>query len=296
MASRERTVVVTGAGGQLGVDLVAAFAAKGWRALGLTRAQLDVTDREAVLAAVAVELRPDAVVNAAAWTDVDGCEGDHDHAWRANALAVRHLAEACVAAGAHLCQISTDYVFDGAKAGPYAEWDEPNPLSIYGRSKLGGERELAQAHTVVRTSWLMGAHGHNLARTVLRLAADPERPLAFVDDQRGCPTFTFDLAPAVERLVSARRPGVFHVTNQGETTWYGFVRELLVATGDDPGRVRPIGTADLVPPRPAHRPANSVLDNVALRAAGLPLLPSWPESLPVLVKALSSQLSSEGAR
>jgi dTDP-4-dehydrorhamnose reductase len=296
MGPRARTVLVTGAGGQLGTDLLVAFAAKGWQTIGTTRAELDVTDRDAVMATVAVELRPDAMVNAAAWTDVDGCERDHDHAWAANALAVRHLAEACAAADAHLCHISTDYVFDGTKAAPYTEWDAPNPQSVYGRSKLGGERELSAGDTVVRTSWLMGATGHNLARTVLRLAADPDRPLAFVDDQRGCPTFTFDLAPMVERLVSDRRPGLFHVTNQEPTTWFGFVQALLTEAGHDRGRVRAITTAELDPPRPAPRPANSVLDNAALRGSGLVLLPSWRESLPALVSSISSQVALEAAR
>lgn len=295
MAAPARTALVTGAGGQLGKDLVAAFCTRGWEVFGLARHELDVSDRDAVLA-TAVGLRPDAVVNAAAWTDVDGCEGDPDHAWRANALAVRHLAEACAAVGAHLCQISTDYVFDGAQPEPYVEWDRPNPQSVYGRSKLGGEREVLPGHAVVRTSWLMGAGGHNVARTVLRLAADPDRELAFVDDQHGCPTFTFDLAPMVEQLVSARRPGVFHVTNQGPTSWYGFVRELLAAAGHDPSRVRPIATADLVPPRPAPRPANSVLDNAALRGCELTLLPSWRASLPALLTSLSIPAAVEGAR
>lgn len=295
MAESSRTVLVTGAGGQLGNALVGAFSARGWKVFGLARGELDVSDRDAVLA-TAVELHPDVVVNAAAWTDVDLCESDPDRAWRANALAVRHLAEACAAVGAHLCQISTDYVFDGAGPHPYAEWDQPNPLSVYGRSKLGGEREVRPGDTVVRTSWLMGAGGHNLARTVLRLAGEPDRELAFVDDQHGCPTFTFDLAPMVEQLVSARRPGVFHVTNQGPTTWYGFVHELLAVAGHDPSRVRPIATADLVPPRPAPRPANSVLDNAALRGCGLTLLPSWRASLPALLTSLSTPAAVEGAR
>jgi dTDP-4-dehydrorhamnose reductase len=296
MASRARTVLVTGAGGQLGTDLLVAFAEKGWQTIGVSHSELDVTDRDAVLATVAVELRPDAVVNAAAWTDVDGCEHDHDRAWAANAMAVRHLAEACAVVGAHLCHISTDYVFDGTKPEPYTEWDVPNPQSVYGRSKLGGEREVRAGHTVVRTSWLMGTSGHNVARTALRLAADADRSLAFVDDQRGCPTFTFDLAPMVERLVSDRRPGLFHVTNQEATTWFGLVQALLTEAGHDPGRVHSITSAELDPPRPAPRPASSVLDNAALRASGLVLLPSWRESLPALVSSLSSQLALEGAR
>jgi dTDP-4-dehydrorhamnose reductase len=178
-------------------------------------------------------------------------------------------------------------VFDGTKPAPYVEWDEPNPQSVYGRSKLGGEREAGPDATVLRTSWVCGAHGNNMVKTVLRLAADPDRDLAFVDDQRGCPTFATDLAVAVHSLVSARRPGLFHVTNQGAVSWFGFVREILDGAGLDAGRVRPIATGDLDPPRPAPRPANSVLDNAALRLSGLPLLPDHRDGLRRLLEELA---------
>ena len=190
--------------------------------------------------------------------------------------------------GAHLVYISTDYVFDGTLDRPYVEWDPPNPRSVYGRSKLGGELEVhdvaGPSATIVRTAWVSGAHGANMVKTVLRLAAaDPDGTLRFVDDQHGCPTFTADLARAVVRLALDRRPGTFHVTNQGETTWFGFARATLAAAGLDPDRVEPIATSDLDPPRPAPRPANSRLDNAALRLSGLPLLPGWTESLARLV-------------
>jgi dTDP-4-dehydrorhamnose reductase len=140
---------------------------------------------------------------------------------------------------------------------------------------------------VVRTAWVSGAHGANMVKTVLRLAgADPGATLRFVDDQRGCPTFTADLARAVVRLGLDRRPGVFHVTNQGDTTWFGFAQATLAAAGEDPARVEPIATADLDPPRPAPRPANSRLDNAGLRLAGLPTLPGWRDALSRLVEAL----------
>jgi dTDP-4-dehydrorhamnose reductase len=228
--------------------------------------------------------RPDVVVNAGAWTAVDDCEADPDRAWRINALGVRWVAEATRRAGAHLVHVSTDYVFDGTKAAPYVEWDAPNPMSAYGRSKLGGEQEVDPTATVVRTAWVCGEHGHNMVKTVLALADRPE--LAFVDDQRGCPTFTADLAPAVRRLAVARLPGTFHVTNQGETSWYGFVRDILEAVGEDPGRVRPIRTVDLDPPRAAPRPENSVLDNAALRLSDLPLLPHYRDGLVRLLSDL----------
>lgn len=280
-------VLVTGAGGQLGRDVATVCAAAGDEVVAATRADLDVGDRDAVYQAV-LALAPDVVVHAGAWTAVDACESDPDRAYRVNALGTRWVADASRRAGAHLCHVSTDYVFDGTKDGPYVEWDATNPRSVYGRSKLGGEQEvaaLAPGASIVRTSWVCGEHGHNMVKTVLALADRPD--LAFVDDQRGCPSFTADLAVAVRRLAAARIPGVFHVTNQGAVSWYEFVRAILSAAGHDPGKVRPISTAELDPPRPAPRPANSVLDNAALRLAGLPLLPPYEESLGKLVSALT---------
>jgi dTDP-4-dehydrorhamnose reductase len=182
--------------------------------------------------------------------------------------------------------VSTDYVFDGTSARPYTEWDAPNPLSAYGRSKLGGEGELDPGATIVRTSWLFGRHGTNAVKTVLRLAAEPG-PLRFVDDQRGCPTEAADLAGAIRHLLTARLPGTFHVTNQGPTTWYELATAVLAAAGADPARVEPVPTADLDPPRPAPRPANSVLDNAAMRLSGIPLLADHHEPLERLVKDLT---------
>jgi dTDP-4-dehydrorhamnose reductase len=283
-------VLVTGAGGQLGRDVVEDFAAndggKAHEVVAADRAGLDVTDRDAVLQLMGA-FRPDVVVHAAAWTAVDACEGDPDRAVAVNALGTRHVAEGARLVGAHVCYLSTDYVFDGRAQRPYTEWDEPNPLSVYGRSKLGGERELDPGHSVVRTSWVCGRHGANIVHTVLRLA-DEGGQLRFVDDQIGCPSFTSDLAPAVRSLALSRRPGVYHMTNQGPTTWFGFARAIVAAAGRDPDRVEAVKTEDLRPPRPAPRPANSVLDNAAMRLSGLPLLPAWQESLERLVKDLTA--------
>ena len=281
--------LVTGAGGQLGVDLCAVLAASGDDVVPGSRQLLDVTSREQVLGVV-LSLRPDVVYHCAAWTDVDACEGDPGRALLVNALASRHVAEACRLAGSHLVAISTDYVFAGDASRPYIEWDDPAPRSAYGRSKLAGEREVAAGcpgAAVVRTSWLCGAAGPNVVRTVLRLAADPGRELAFVDDQVGKPTFTSDLAPLLRRLGVARAPGIFHATNDGATSWHGLVREVLAVAGHDPARVRAIATADLVPPRPAPRPANSVLENAALRGLGFEPLADFRDPLGRLVKELS---------
>jgi dTDP-4-dehydrorhamnose reductase len=164
--------------------------------------------------------------------------------------------------------ISTDYVFDGLKDSPYVEWDQPNPQSVYGLSKLAGESELDDGSTVVRTSWVCGFHGPNMVKTILRLA-DEHETLSFVDDQFGHPTFADDLAAMITKLVTERRSGVFHVTNAGAVSWFEFAQEVLLAAGQDPARVHPIATADLLPARPAPRPANSVLDNAALRLSGM---------------------------
>ncbi|MBW3667741.1 MAG: dTDP-4-dehydrorhamnose reductase [Actinobacteria bacterium] len=276
-------IVVTGAGGQLGRELVDAFPAH--EMIGLDHVAVDVADRHAVLGAITT-LRPDRVVHAAAWTDVDGCEGDPDRAFAVNALGTRHVAEAARLVGAHVVAVSTDYVFSGDADRPYNEWDEPAPVSVYGRSKLAGEREVGPAGTVVRTSWLCGRHGPNFVASVLRLARQHE-VLTMVDDQVGCPTLADDLARMVARLTVEARPGVVHVTNQGAVSRYEFAREVLRAGGLDPERVKPIATADFHPARPARRPANSVLDNAVLRLSGVPLLPDFRASLPRLVESLA---------
>jgi dTDP-4-dehydrorhamnose reductase len=277
-------VLITGAAGQLGQDLVPAFA--GHDVVACDHAKLDVADRDNVLQVVDA-VGPDAIVHAGAWTAVDACESDPQRAYGVNALGTRWVAEAARLVGAHIVYVSTDYVFDGTLPRPYNEWDDPNPMSVYGRSKLGGEHELDPGSTVVRVAWVCGVHGSNVVKTVLRLSKEREE-LAFVDDQRGCPTFTDDLAGMIRRLTVARLPGLFHVSNQGETTWFQFVRDIFSAAGLDPERVRPIKTADLDPPRPAPRPANSVLDNLALRVAGIPLLPDHHEPLERTVKELLS--------
>lgn len=278
-------VLVTGATGQLGHDLVEHCDAMGDDVVVPARATLDVGDRDQVHGAIAAA-RPDVVVNTAAWTAVDACEGDPDRAMHVNALAARWLREACDQLGAHLVQLSTDYVFDGTLDRGYHEWDIPNPTSVYGASKLGGEVEAGDRATIVRTSWVAGAAGNNIVKTVLRLL-DEHPTLSFVDDQRGCPTFTSDLAPMVRRLAAERRAGVHHVTNQGAVSWYEFVREVVAMVGRDPDVVTPISSTDLHPPRPAPRPANSVLDNLALRAAGIPLLRHHREPLRELVAVLT---------
>jgi len=281
-------VLVTGAGGQVGrevVELLGTFPHHEVLALG--RSELDIADREATLQ-VCGEWVPEVVINAAAFTAVDACEDHVDKAFSVNTLGPRNLAEGALLTGAHLVHVSTDYVFDGSSALPYVEWDETHPLSVYGRSKLAGEHEvlsLAPGACVVRTSWVCGRYGANMVKTILRMAGG-EGSLRFVDDQRGCPTFADDLAGMLVRLAVARVPGVFHVTNQGPTTWYELARDVVAAAGYDRGRVRPVRTADLDPPRPAPRPLNSVLDNAALRLLGMPALGDYHDALERTVRHL----------
>jgi dTDP-4-dehydrorhamnose reductase len=300
-------VLVTGADGQLGRDLLDCLAGRvpvggrrcsllapegpreglTYEVLATDIANMPVDDRDAVQAQFH-QFRPDLVLHGGALTAVDACETQVDLAYAVNAIGTRNVAEAAAAVGAHVLYVSTDYVFDGTADRAYREWDAPNPKSVYGASKLAGERECRPGSTIVRTSWVCGAHGANMVKTALRLAQG-QGLLRFVDDQRGSPTFTADLAAAIVTLGTDRRPGVFHVTNTGATTWWGFVRAILDAAGADPSRVHPIGTADLDPPLVAPRPANSVLDNMALRLSGLPPLPDWQDGLVRLVNALGAE-------
>ena len=281
-------VLVTGAGGQLGADVVAHCLAAGDEVFAADRAGLDITDRSAVRKIVA-GARPDAVINTAAYTAVDACETNVDHATAVNATAVRSIAEACDEIGARLVHVSTDYVFDGTLDRPYREDDATNPRSVYGKTKLAGELAAGSDAAIARTSWVCGAHGNNMVKLVLRLAEETTE-LAFVDDQRGCPTFTADLAPALRRLAFDRRSGIHHLTNQRAVSWYEFVREILDVAGYEPDHVRPISTSDLDPPRPAPRPANSALDNAVWRDAGLPMLRDFRAPLAELVVELKSRL------
>ena len=278
-------ILVTGAAGQLGRDVVDVARRAGHDVIAADRTLLDITDRDAVHRVVAAQ-HPDAIVHAAAWTAVDACEADPDRANRVNGTATADLVAAARVVGASVHVISTDYVFDGSKSQPYVESDAPNPQSAYGRSKLLAERSTDPSlDAVVRVSWLSGFHGANMVKTILRLAATPG-PLRFVDDQIGHPTFADDAARMIVRLVAERRTGIWHVTNQRAVSWYEFAREVLESAGDNPSRVHPVRTSELIPPRPAQRPANSVLDNARLRTEGIALLDDFRVPLDRLVARL----------
>ncbi|WP_214103445.1 dTDP-4-dehydrorhamnose reductase [Acrocarpospora catenulata] len=268
------TWLVTGATGMLGVDLVAALGAAGEDVVACGRAELDLTDPDAV-AAVVRKVAPRVVVNCAAWTAVDDAEAREPEALAVNGHAVRTLAEEC---GPRLLHVSTDYVFDGNGTGPYREDEATDPVNAYGRTKLAGERAvLAHGGTVVRTAWLYGAHGPNFVRTMIRLAGSAN-PVSVVDDQFGQPTWTGDLAAQLVLLGRAQAPGgIYHGTSAGRTSWHGFAQEIFTLLGEDPGRVLPIPAAQY--PRPARRPANSVLGHDRWAAAGLPPMRDWRAAL-----------------
>jgi dTDP-4-dehydrorhamnose reductase len=283
-------VLITGAGGQLGSDLVTAFGAD--EVAALTHAELDVTDESAVVAALR-DCAPDVVVHAAAYTQVDACEADADRAWGVNAVGTWWVARACALAEAALVYISTDYVFDGTAGRPYTEFDAPNPQSVYGRSKEAGEqlvRQTLRRHYVVRTSWVHGLHGGNFARTLLRLARE-RGAVTVVDDQVGSPTFTFDLAPAIRRLAVSGRFGTYHLTNQGHCTRFEFARALFGEAGVAVD-LSPTDSASFGAPAP--RPAFSVLDNRLARLVGLDPLPPWRASLARFVSELGDAAAPAG--
>jgi dTDP-4-dehydrorhamnose reductase len=272
--------LVTGAGGMLGTDLVAALERSGDSVAGLDRASLDVTDAAAVAAAVACR-RPDVVVNCAAWTAVDDAEASEEQALAVNAGGPANLAAACAKAGVRLVQLSTDYVFAGTIARPCAEHDTPAPRTAYGRTKLAGERavldRLPGASYIVRTAWLYGAHGRSFPRTMITL--ERERPTVdVVDDQHGQPTWTADVAAQIIALAhAAARPGIYHATSSGQTTWFGLAREIFRLLEADPERVRPIPSSALS--RPAPRPAYSVLGHGAWVRSGVPPIGDWKAAL-----------------
>jgi dTDP-4-dehydrorhamnose reductase len=268
-------LLITGAGGMLGQDVHRAARVAGIATVALSHLDLEITDRNAVEAAVS-SAKPDVVINCAAWTDVDGAEAAADDALRINADGAGNVARAAVASGAWTIHISSDYVFDGTKRGPYLESDPTAPLSEYGRSKLAGEEAVARdapdAHTVVRSSWLFGAGGRCFPATILRLA-DERDELNVVDDQVGCPTFTGHLAAALVGLARSGAPlGMLHVAGGGQCSWYEFAQQVVTDAGVDV-TVTPCLTAEM--PRPATRPAYSVLRS----ERDAPRLPDWRQGL-----------------
>jgi dTDP-4-dehydrorhamnose reductase len=295
--------LVTGSAGMLGRDLTALLAARGEEFTALGRADLDITDAGATLAAIA-SAKPDVVVNCAAWTAVDAAEEHEAEALAVNGEGAANLAAACAEAGALLVQPSTDYVFDGDADTPYAEDAPTAPAGAYGRTKLAGEQAVRAAlpdgSYIVRTAWLYGAHGKNFVKTMLRLAGNGVSP-GVVADQHGQPTWTADVAAQVHALVAkSAPPGVYHATSAGQTSWFGFAEEIFalykqseVHDQQDPERKRltpaPISTSEY--PTPARRPAYSVLGHHAWHAAGIEPIGDWRDALHRAFPAILAQSS-----
>lgn len=268
-------LLVVGAYGMLGREVVAAAAAAGHTVVERDVDSIDIVDAEFTTDVVTADA-PDAIVNCAAFTDVDGAEDQEDVALAVNGAGAGNLAHAAAAAGARIVHLSTDYVFPGDATEPYVESSPTGPRSAYGRTKLAGEREVAAAnpnHAIARTAWLFGAHGKNFVDTILRIAAERDT-IEVVDDQEGCPTWAGHLAPALVTLAERDATGIFHTAGAGRCTWFDLAREALAATGST-CTVEPTTTAAF--PRPAPRPAFSVL--ATERGADAVLLPPWEEGL-----------------
>jgi dTDP-4-dehydrorhamnose reductase len=292
-------ILLTGAGGQLGWDVQRRSTVHGVAVHGVAHAELDITDADAV-SRVIDERRPRVVVNAASYTAVDKAESDALRAYAANADGPRNLARACFNAGIPLIHVSTDYVFDGTKAGPYTEDDPTGPLSVYGASKLAGEHAIADSgvrHIILRTAWMYGLHGQNFVKTMLRIGRERE-VLRVVDDQHGCPTYAGDFADAVitlaKRLVEApvfdHHLGVFHCSGSGEATWCAFARRIFELAGPRLARiprVEAISSAEF--PTTVRRPSNSVLDCSRLARVHGIALRSWPDALAEMLETALAQ-------
>jgi len=279
-------ILVTGCRGQLGRDLVEHFS-ESYSVTGIDIEDLDLTDRTGTIDQI-VRQEPSVVLHAAAYTNVDGAESDRERAMAVNGAASRNVAEACREVGARMVYYSTDYVFSGTKADTYSEDDQPDPLSVYGHSKLAGEREVADCledHVILRISWLYGRYGNNFIGTILRLARDKAaqkesgqeiEPLKVVNDQRGSPCWTKEVATQTQAVVDAKLTGLYHASAAGSCTWFDLASEVVAHAGLAVPVV-PCATEEF--PRPARRPANSVLDNSRLRKAGLDHMRDWKEAL-----------------
>ena len=264
-------VLVTGSGGQLGLDLAELLPGRGHEAVALSRRELDISDSEAVDGALG-EHEPEVVVNAAAFTNVDRCETETEAAYAVNALGPRNLARACEKRGASLLHVSTNYVFDGGQERPYEPFDAARPISAYGRTKLAGEEyvmRLTNRWTVVRTAGVYG-RGHNFVRTMLRVAGERD-VLKVKDDEFVSPTHARDLAEGIAGIIEEEGYGLYHLTNAGSCSWYEFTREILRLSGVET-EIVPIPGSEY--PLPAARPANGVLSSL-----GGPTLRPWQEAL-----------------
>lgn len=276
----------------LGRDLVSVLSATPAADLALLDIDnCDITQTGAVLRFFE-EARPETVLHAAAYTDVDGCERDPELAMRVNGEGTRNVARAARALGARLIYISTDYVFDGEKSAPYDECDAPNPRSAYGRSKLAGEQAVKEmaGGAIVRTAWLYGQYGRHFVKAILEQARQG-KPLRVVSDQLGSPTWSLDLARTLATLAVTPGAGIFHATGSGHCSWFEFARTIVEEAAEigaiSPVPVEPVSARELA--RPAPRPASSVLGNRRLRELGIAPLPHWRDSLRAFLRVILTE-------
>jgi dTDP-4-dehydrorhamnose reductase len=270
-------VVVTGAAGQLGQDVVRELAKKNHDVYGADRSQLDITIEADVMSFIH-EVKPDVILHCAAYTNVDAAEENEDTAYQVNALATEYLAKAANEVGAKMLYVSTDYVFDGTATEPYEVDQATSPLGAYGRTKLAGE-QLLQKHLdqffIVRTAWVFGVYGNNFVKTMIRLGKE-RGEVGVVHDQVGSPTYTVDLAKFMVELMETEKYGIYHATNSGVCSWYEFAVEIFKQAGLEV-TVNPLTSEQF--PRPAKRPNYSVLSKKKIEAEGLTPLRDWKEAL-----------------
>ncbi|HHP5737864.1 dTDP-4-dehydrorhamnose reductase [Bacillus paranthracis] len=277
-------VLVTGAKGQLGQDILRLLESQSWEVFGFGREELDITDERQVHEKV-LSIKPDIIIHTAAYTQVDQAESDEATAFKVNAEGTKYLAQAAEAVGAKFCYVSTDYVFDGTKDTPYKADDQTNPQTIYGKSKLVGEQytqEYCSKSYIVRTSWVFGLYGNNFVKTMLRLAEE-NKELGIVHDQVGSPTYTTDLARFIISLVQTDKYGVYHGSNSGVCSWYEFAKEIFKQSNIEIV-VNPLTTENF--PRPAARPKYSVLDKGMIEENGFESFQDWKEALKDFLKKL----------
>lgn len=279
-------VLVTGANGQLGQDVVSLFQQRQIQVYPYGRSQLDVTNLDQCIQVVQ-EITPDVIIHCAAYTAVDQAEVDEETAYLVNAVGTRNISVAAEKFGSKVCYISTDYVFDGHASRPYNEYDNTNPTGVYGKSKRAGEflvSSLSSHFFIVRTSWVFGLHGNNFVKTMLKLA-ESRNHLKVVNDQLGSPTFTEDLASFLFELVNSEKYGIYHASNSGICSWYDFAKAIFEECQLEI-EVEPCTTEEF--PRPAPRPKYSVLDHLSIRTNGFNDLRPWREALQEFLAQLRS--------
>ncbi|QIW18635.1 dTDP-4-dehydrorhamnose reductase [Bacillus thuringiensis] len=277
-------VLVTGAKGQLGQDVLCLLENQPWEVFGFGREELDITNEEQVREKL-LSIKPDIIIHTAAYTQVDQAESDEETAFKVNAEGTKYLAQAAEAVKAKFCYVSTDYVFDGTKNEPYKVDDQTNPQTVYGRSKLAGEQytqKYCSKSYIVRTSWVFGLYGNNFVKTMLRLAEE-KKELGVVHDQVGSPTYTPDLASFIINLVQSDKYGIYHGSNSGVCSWYEFAKEIFKQSNIETV-VNPLTTEDF--PRPAARPKYSVLNKGMVEENGFESFQDWKEALKDFLKKL----------